>query len=143
VPLLFLSHLALRIFEESDIRRHDFVWFSLYQTALPVFSLAVYYYAFCSTPYFRALSSLLARLGIASLVALLALLAATPKILRLVRSWFTNKTFRVLICLIVIGLTAYAYWIRPNFIPYAVINWLWHPLDGTRNYRDVSLGEWH
>lgn len=99
----------------------------------------MYYYAFCNTPYFRYLSSRLATIGIVSLVALLALLAATPKILRLVRPWLTNKTFVGLICSIVVGLTAYAYWIRPNIMPYAVFN-LGHPiLDGTRDYREDSL----
>lgn len=139
VPFLFLAHLALKITEDPMGEKSSAVWTSVYLTALPLFALAINYHTFFSRPYFMILVRPLEMIALASLVSLFALLALTPKVLARVRPWFTGKTALALIGIALFTLAAYAYWIRPNLEPYAIISWPGHHLDGTRYFREDTL----
>lgn len=139
VPMLFLSHLAYKIVRGPTEEDSLSIWPVLYQTALPVFLLAVGYYAVFSSPYFDALSSHLQKIGLAAFFALFALLVTTPRIVRTVRPWLTGRATLVLIGSALLALAVYAYWIRPNMVPYSMITKPGYPLHGTRDYRENSL----
>jgi len=139
VPLLLIAHLIFKVADDPSSAQSTPVWIALYQTALPIFALAVCYYATLSSPYFHDLSSELKRIGIVAMIALLALLAATPRILRLSRPWLTGNVFMLLISFALVGLAAYAYLVRPRVGPYSVITHELHPLRGHRDHREDSL----
>lgn len=114
VPLLLLSHLACRIVEAATGRNCTSIWTPLYQTALPVFALSWAYYQFFVGPYVRELSSQVTKLEFASVISLLALAAATPRVVNHVARWLKSRVTLVLIGIALFALATYGYWIRPQ-----------------------------
>ena len=139
VPLLFFSHLVQKMIEGPGEKKSSSIWSSFYQTALPVFALALGYYTFDSKIYLSIFSPLLKQIGILTLAILFALLASTQVNLKSIRVLFTGRTTLVLIGIALIALTIYAYWLRPNIEPYSTINAPEHFLHGTRDYRENSM----
>jgi hypothetical protein len=138
-PLLFISHLAQKTVDLPSEVKTSSIWYPFYQMALPLFSLAVCYYLFFSTPYFLYLKFSLMITGFLTLAALVLLIVITPNRSKYFRKLLTSKIFLALICFIIISLAIYAYWIRPTIEPFSVINWPGHVLHGTRNYYENSL----
>jgi len=139
VPLLFFSHLVQKMIESPGEKKSSSIWSPFYQIALPVFVLALGYYAFDSKIYLSVFSPLLKQIGLLTLAILFALLASTQVNLRLIRPLLTGRTLLVLIGIVLMALTIYAYWFRPNIEPYSTINAQEHFLHGTRNYRENSM----
>lgn len=111
IPVLLLSHLALRIVEEPAGRSTP-VWLALYQTALPVFALALAYFAIFSGPYLMD-RPYLHKLEAGCIGPALALVALRPGLIRHIRPVVTSTAFCVATGLGLLALAAYAYWIRP------------------------------
>jgi len=139
VPLLFLSHLAYKTVREPPMEAPSSIWRALYETALPVFVFAVGYYAIFSSPYFADLSSHLKKIGFATLIALFALLATTPRVVRTVQPWVTGRAILVLLGSALLALSVYAYWIRPKVLPFSMFDRPGHPVLQTRDYRENTL----
>jgi len=116
VPLVFLSHLAYKIVEAPMPETSATPWRCFYETALPTFVLAVGYYVLFSPVYFAELSPRLKILGVISLIALVALLAATPGIVRKLGPWLTSRAVLIALGLVLLLLTIDAYWLRPHWL---------------------------
>ena len=114
VPLLLLSHLACRIVEGATGRNCTSIWTPLYQTALPVLALSWGYYHFFVGPYVRARSSQISKLEFAVVFSLLALAAATPRVVNHVARWLKSRVTLVVIGISLFALATYGYWIRPQ-----------------------------
>lgn len=145
VPMLFLAHLATRLIEEP-IGKSTPVWLALYQTALPVFALALAYFAIFSTPYMME-RRYLPKLAVASVVTPLLLLLFRPRLVKLLRPTFTAQTTLVAAGVAWFALGAYAYFIRsaPSPAPKMQYRWPGYSIDVTRDYsRDtlVNLGRY-
>lgn len=119
VPALLFSHLVVRIVEEPAKKGSLSVWLGLYQTALPVFALAIGYYATFSAPYFFGHLSYVEKIGLAAAVCLGALPAAYTRFVGLLRPLVTNRAVPLLLGLVLLALTANAGWIKPRHAPYA------------------------
>lgn len=117
VPLLFLSHLALRIVKDPTSQDSPSIWRSLYETSLPAFALAVGYYASFSAIYFAGLAPDLRIIGVVMVVALIALLATTSRTVRTLRPWLTSNAVLISLGVALLALTVFAYWIRPSGLP--------------------------
>jgi hypothetical protein len=113
VPLLFLAQLALQLLANPTAKKTRPLWRALDQTALPIFAVAVAYYGLFSTPYFRALEDKLAAIGLFAGISLIALLASRRVAGETCRPVLRSRTFVVLAGVVLAGLTAYAYWVRP------------------------------
>ena len=139
VPLIFIFPVIQKLLNETDEKKLSSIWFAFYQGAIPVFVLALAYYNFYSTPYFREFYPQLKQMTIFTLASLCALIASTQLSLKPVRPLFTGTTMLVSIGIALVASTIYAYWIRPHIEPYSLINNPLHFLYGTRNYREDSL----
>ena len=145
VPMLFLAHLATRLVEEPAGKSTQ-IWLALYETALPVFALAVIYFAVFSTPYFLQ-RPYLWKLAIASAVTPLLVLACTPRMVEQVRPWLAAAPTLAAGALAWCALGVYAYFIRPapSAAPQMRYRWPGYYVDLTRDYsRDtlVNLGRY-
>jgi hypothetical protein len=159
VPLLFVAHAVFTIVTAVDDRLESKataggpeaqrrgsptapVWQALYQTALPSSAAAVAYYAFFSTPYFDELGQFyLVKFLVATVVALLLLLASTLPLVRRLRPGLTSRPLLTVLCVALFGLAAYAYWLRPTASTQPA--WKHEPLglsmDVSRDYRQDSV----
>jgi hypothetical protein len=133
VPLLFISHLLQKIIAETDREKTLSVWNSFYQTAIPLFGLAVVYYMLDSRPYFLANISKLQQIGIVTLISFCALMLTPEKILKFLRPYIINRAMFALVGMALIILLIYSYLFRPtnavlngfsdgNFSDFALIN---------------------
>ncbi|MFC2157518.1 hypothetical protein ACFLT9_06740 [Acidobacteriota bacterium] len=139
LPLLFLAHLVSRIFDSPDQKNVSPIWRSLYLTALPVFLVALLYYAFFNSVYFLSLSENLKLIGIACLGALSLLLISSKGILSLIKTLVHNRYFQFIFGTAIFSLAGYVYWIRPLAKNPAVFNFPLSALHGTRTYEEYSL----
>jgi hypothetical protein len=150
LPLLLFAQVAWALFrsapsegaEEPGSDAGTRVWWAFYQVAVPLSALAVGYYALASTPYFHDLMRLhLRRFAVATGVAAGVLLAARPAVLARLRPWLTSKVAFGVLAAIVVALSAYGYWLRPQ--PSAKPQWKFervgYYLDVSRDYRQDSL----
>jgi hypothetical protein len=139
VPMLFLAHLATRFIEEPTGKSTP-VWLALYQTALPVFALAVAYFAVFSTPYLMQ-RPYLAKLAIASVVTPLLLVAARPNLVAALRPWLAAQATLVTVGVAWGALGIYAYFIRSAASPAPQMQYRWpgYYIDVTRDYSRDAL----
>jgi hypothetical protein len=121
-PLLFLSHLGMRLVQAPAERGSRAVWLAFHQAALPLFTLAAGYYRFFSAPYFLDLKSELIGIGLFAAVSLVALLTPTAP-MEAIRPWLTSRAFLLLAGGVLAGLIAYAYWVRPALYGQSFVSW--------------------
>jgi hypothetical protein len=145
VPMLFLAHLATRLIEEPTGKSTP-VWLALYQTAVPVFALALAYFAVFSTPYLMQ-RPYLGKLAVASIVTALLLLACRPTLVQLLRPWLAARTTLIAVGIVWFAVAIYAYFIRSARSPAPQMQYRWpgYYIDTTRDYsRDalVNLGRY-
>lgn len=142
VPLIFLGPVIQQIADEKHSRELLHVWLSFFIGALPIFFLALAYYIFLSTPYFLALSSQLKLIGILGYLSFfLFLISIKSKRWKKVRQIMIYKKnlFLIITGFFLVVFVIYAYFIRPYWEPYSLINNPGHILHGTRDYRENSL----
>jgi len=138
IPLFLISYLVVKFLKDPLLKKT--IWFAFSQLVILFFSLAIFYYAFFSTPYFQYTYSLFVKSSMLTAFAVLLILVTPKKIIDSVRPYLTSKIFITLIVITIILLTTYAYWIRPIVEPYAVFNLPFkYPLNGLRDYREDSL----
>jgi hypothetical protein len=123
LSLLGLSHLGHRILEESFPRRSSPIWTALYQTALPVFALAVASYVFLSRPYLLLLLAHLKLIGLFTAVSFLLLGANTSGIRQRLKALLTSPKTMWVVGPLLFCITFYAYWIRPRVFPDTTVSW--------------------
>jgi hypothetical protein len=109
------------------------------QTSLAVLGLAAGYIAVFSGPYFQSLRWYLRRVMEASALAACALLLTGTSVPHWVRALVTGRTIALLTGVTLIGLTGYAYWIRPRRNPPSKMDWPGHPLHGGAYHKERSL----
>jgi hypothetical protein len=122
VPMLFMAHLGMVLIQEPATERAGSVWAALYQTALPVFLLAVGYYRFFSTTYFTDLHEQLTAIALFTAISLVALLGVCLAA-RFLHPWFRSPW---LLAFMGVGLAVLAvsgYWLRPSWNPTAYESW--------------------
>ena len=139
LPLLILSHLALKVVEEPTTEKTSSIWPAFYPLTLILFVFAAGYYAFFSTPYFIQLSPYILKVGVVSLVFFFVLLMPTQTILKRIHPYIKGRLFLTSIGIVLFALTVYAYWVRPNFEPFSTLNQPGQFGHGTRDYREDSL----
>ena len=139
IPLLFFSHLMQKVIVGQKEEMALTVWSPFYQVAMCLAILAVIYYFFDTKKYFLDNLPNLKWLGILTLATLIGLFSFTWLNTKPIAKILTSKITLILIGIVLIGLTIYAYWFRPNIEPYAIMNKPGDPLDGTRDYRENSL----
>ena len=132
IPLIFLLPAAQKLADETNAKKLSSIWIAFYQGAIPVFFLALAYYNFFSTPYFRHLFPHLKSIGIFALISFFVFLLSTRKIGEtILQRTINRKLLLILIGICLIILTIYAYWVRPHIEPYSI--------HGARDYREDSL----
>lgn len=139
VPLLFLAHLVMKLVQEDGKAPSSSLWAAVYQTALPIFALAVGYYAAFTTPYFQDLSPRLLQIGIFTLLALLLLLVVTQRAAERVRPMITARATLVASGCLLLGVSAYAYWLRPALEPFQTVEQSNPFIVGARTHIEDSL----
>lgn len=140
VPVLFFTHFILKVIENSTGKDSIPVWLYFYGTAVPIFALAVGYYAFFSSPYFHHVSRGFKVIGIITLTSFTLLFAATPRILLVINRYLTKKAIMMSIGFILLGILVYGYWIRPVVGPFSVFDsYQFATLCCTRDYRELSF----
>lgn len=138
LPLLFISHLVMRVLEPLE-KRSTRVWLALYQTALPAFALAIPYYRFLSAPYYEQHYFAVRPILLLTGASFLALLIGMTRIADLVRPLAKSRIVLITLVASVLGLAAYAYWIRPYQAPFAILYRQNRPFPGHRSYIEDSL----
>jgi hypothetical protein len=123
LPLLFLAHLGMILVRAPSPSRLGALWLAFYQSALPVFILAVSYYRFFSTIYFADLHEQLAAIGLFTGVCLAALFGGSL-VAPTLRPWFRSPWLLALFGLGLAALMAYGYWLRPLWYPKPVESWV-------------------
>jgi hypothetical protein len=123
IPLLFLSHAAwetLRPADPSDARR---VWPGLYAAALPLFGLAIAYYATASRPYMLGLQPQLRAIAALGAAGLAVLLLSHSRPGKRLRPWLASPPARAAagVAFIAVGIAAYA--ARPALDPGLPDSW--------------------
>lgn len=141
LPLLLLAHLTMRVVE-CPKQRSTHVWTALYQTAIPAFAVGVAYYPLFSRPYWNFHDEkVVLPPAILTVGALAALLLAHTRLTDLVRPLARSRGLLAVVGLVVLALSAFAYWIRPYDEPFALVSWVGpkHPIYGTRSYIEDGL----
>lgn len=111
LPMLLLAHAGYRVVAEPPSRARS-VWIALYTTALPLFALAVAYFFVFSRPYLNErpyVQTLAGATGFAAAV----MLVMHPVIIARMRPWIRHRALLGLTGAGLLGMAAYAYWIRP------------------------------
>lgn len=148
VPLLLLSHAAFALTREpvdaADRRSAaTAVWWALYQAALPIYALALGYYAVFSGPYFEEVSWwYVTQIAGGTVAALLVLLVASTPLARRLRPWLAHDVVLGVLSAAVVAVTMYAAWIRPGLSNHAqqlVQQWPGYVMDKLRDYGQDSL----
>ncbi len=137
VPLLLLAHVAMTVL---DTRTESVggAWRAFYQTAVPIFALALLYYPLFSKPYWDQHDFLLAPVGALAAFLLLTLLVAS-RFGRLVRPMIVSTPVLAVGGLMLFGAVGYAYFIRPHNAPYDTFDLPGLGLDGKRSYAEDSV----
>ena len=138
LPLLFISHLVMRVLEPPE-KRSTRVWLALYQTALPAFALAIPYYRYLSAPYYEQHYFAVRPILLLTGASFLVLLAAMTRIPDLVRPLAKSRIVLITLFVTILGLAAYAYWIRPYRAPFAILYRQNRPFPGHRSYIEDSF----
>ena len=139
LPLLTLSHLALRVVEEPTTEKTPSIWPAFYQSTLILFVFAAAYYALFSTPYFIQLFPVVLRIGIVTLILFFVLWMPTQTVLKRIRPHIHKRLFLILIGILLFVLAAYAYWVRPRLEPFSLLYRPGRGKHGTRDFREDSL----
>lgn len=140
--LIFLAPVIQKLADEKSWEKLLLIWLFFFIGAMPVFALALAYYAFLSTPYFLALSAQLKLIVILNLVSFfIFLVSVKSKRWEIIRQIIIDKKKLILVFtgILLIVLTTYAYWIRPYIEPFSLIDNPKHFLHGTRDYRENTL----
>ena len=113
-PLLFSAHFLFRVVAPRALKTASSLWPALYQTGVPTFAASVVIYMSFSREYFTGrLLPLVTMIGIASVVTLYPLLAATPSVQRSFRRCLASKALLITSGALVFAVAGYAYWLRP------------------------------
>jgi hypothetical protein len=139
LPLLLAGHAIAHTVSPNG----DEAWRTgrpLYAVAIPLFGLAVAYYAAFTNPYFRDLGAQLRAIGFVALVVG-AIYAATwvPAVRRMVGRGLTAPPLMWGAATLIVVAVAFAYFVRPTLEPWALIDFPNHRLDGTRSYIEDAL----
>jgi hypothetical protein len=139
LPLLLAGHAVARTLSPSGKE----AWRTgrdLYVVAIPLFGLAVAYYAAFTNPYFRDLGAQLRSVGLAALAAG-GFYAATwvPAVRRMAGRALTAPPVTWGAATLIVFAVAFAYFVRPTLEPLALIDVPNHRLDGTRSYIEDAL----
>lgn len=139
VPFLFIGHALWRVLQPR-LARPAVSWGYFYATAGPTFALALAYYALFSQPYLIQHGSQILQIG-ALTVAALAALGATHlgRLLMLGRALFERRPVVLGLLGLLALVAAYAYLVRPNLPPFAVMDAPGAIYDGERSYVEEAL----
>lgn len=138
LPLLFLAHLAHRILADSAARRSA-VWLSVYRTAVPAYALGVAYYRVFSRPYYDQHEVFITPMIWLTAAAVGALLLGMTPLGGLVRPLARSRAALAAVVLVVVGLSAYAYVLRPLQEPKPVFSLRGTPVPGMRSHVEEAL----
>jgi hypothetical protein len=139
LPLLILSHLALKVVEEPTTEKTASIWPAFYESILALFLFAAGYYALFSTPYFIQLLPFMLTIGTVSFIFLFVLLMPTKTILKHIHQYIKRRLTLISIVILLFALVAYAYWVRPHLEPFSVLNRPGRGRHGMRDFREDSL----
>jgi hypothetical protein len=138
VPLLLVSHGLWKMIVPSNDRGASRVWSAFYWAVLPMVVVSLGYYAVFNLTYLSIFADELQNIALVSGIG--AILVVLPlRIVERMRSLLLRKPVFLVVCFLVVGCVGYAYWIRPTVQSYATIHQPGHFLDGTRDYRELSL----
>ena len=139
LPLMVLAHLGTTLVEDDRAPSAP-VWSAFYSTGIPSILLASAYYLVFSRPYvvelIPQLTQIVALLGIA---VLLLVAANRPRARERLRPLVTSRSFILSVGLIVVGLTVYAWFIRPFDEPFRIFGESQVGLAGKRTFAEESL----
>lgn len=111
-----------------------------FAVALPILAIAAGFYAAFSTPYFNDLAGHLIPVAAATVAS--AVLYAALADLRLrteIGGLIGSTPFLAVAVAVVVALSGFAYFIRPNLEPFAVITTRGHFLEGSRSYVENAM----
>jgi hypothetical protein len=140
LPVLLLADVAMHVTSASPAQTRV-AWKGMYRTALPLFVLALAYFFTVSRPYVIQ-RPYLRELAVASVAAAVLRLLVTTRAVERVQRVVRSRPALIVIGLVLLGVSAYAYWIRPLPAgrPEMVYQWPGYFLDQSKgNYRSDSL----
>ena len=136
LPLLGLAQLIFR-FSETYSTSVQRIWRNMYYSFIPIVLAAVAYYWYSVNWYFIDNQSYLLPIAVATAIVFSLHVLNVGKAIKFVMP-IQPLFFWGVACGMVL-LFIYAYWIRPNVDPYALITRPGSVLLGTRDYREDSL----
>lgn len=140
VPFLFIGHALWVVLSPRRTTRSSAEWAYIYLGAAPLFVAALAYYGFFSRPYLVQEGTSILQIGALTVVGatILGLTLFAPA-MQLARAIFSRRTFLVGVFVVLAGLTAYAYFVRPALQPFDVYDVPGAALDGSRTHVEDAL----
>jgi hypothetical protein len=140
LPLVLMAHALHNIIGPEGALRRAPRWQDFYMGALPVFAMALAYYAIFSQPYLIELTRQMLMIAMLAAVGAIALIVSRwPRVVALARVVLAQRVVVLGLLAALAVLTAYAHFVRPALPPFARFDAPGFFFDGMRTHFEDAL----
>ncbi len=141
VPLILAAHFVeVVVADARDLQEARPLWREFHRWAVPTFILGALHYVILSWPYFSETLPQVAPIAALGIGLGIIVWYEPERLLGFSRHMVSKRTFEWAVYVLLVGVAAYAYFIRPHITPYAMVgqednNFYFN----ARDYREESL----